>query len=168
MATQNNMNFTSGVTGQILTGNASTPATFQSTQVLILTASVTITSAQIKALNATPIEIIANPGSGKTIVLTGLVYKFIYGGNNAFTLGSEIDLAYGSGIIANSGALSTANMYSTSSFTIINFPIQISNRTLANISNTKMQLKNFGAEYTGNAANDNSLLVYANYFIGSV
>jgi hypothetical protein len=43
------------------------------------TATVTITTAQIKALHGTPVSIIATPGSGKFIEVLSILYEYNYG-----------------------------------------------------------------------------------------
>lgn len=54
----------------------------------------TITNAQLKALYTTPLPIIAAPGAGKFVQLTGLVINYLYL-TAAFTSGGAFNLYYG-------------------------------------------------------------------------
>jgi len=49
------------------------------------TAKFTLTSAQLKALKATPVTLIAAPGAGKAILVTGLAFHYAFG-TTAYTL----------------------------------------------------------------------------------
>lgn len=55
----------------------------------------TITNAQLLALHSTPITIVAAPGAGKFVRLTGLVINYLYL-TAAFTSGGAFNLYYGS------------------------------------------------------------------------
>ena len=75
---------TAGTSGNVLTSDG-TNWTSTAPSGSYLTSTTTITSAQIKALHATPIQLIAAPGSGKVIRIINIIGKMTYGGTNAFT-----------------------------------------------------------------------------------
>jgi hypothetical protein len=85
-----------GTTGQVLSVVGGVPAWGTDTGGGLITTTVTLTSAQIKAIRATPITIIPAPGAGVFANVVTITYKLIYGGNNAFTaaVGQTIALAY--------------------------------------------------------------------------
>jgi hypothetical protein len=60
---------------------------------LIQLATVTLTPTQIKAMYATPVSVLAAPGTGKSIVLVDCLTRFNY--TDAYTSGGAIDLQYG-------------------------------------------------------------------------
>jgi hypothetical protein len=62
----------------------------------ILKATVTLTAAQIKALGATPIALIAAPGAGKSIVVEKAVFRFNWVGVQ-YANGSALSLIYDTG-----------------------------------------------------------------------
>src|SRR6185295_18778494 len=87
-----------GTSGNVLTSDGTNWTSAAPSGGSVLTATVTLTSAQIKALHATPIQLVAAPGSGKAIVvLYGYLGKFVYGGSNVFVAGASqaIKLYYG-------------------------------------------------------------------------
>lgn len=110
-------------------------------------ASITLTAAQINALYDTPIQVIAAPGSGKVIIVTGLAWDFVYG-SAAFTSGGVVTLQYKNtahaggvltttgiaaasitGISANSVLTDTAIPVVATSANTVNQGIYISNAT---------------------------------------
>lgn len=58
---------------------------------VIKTSTITVTSDQIKAMYATPVEIIPSPGAGKIIVIDQIVSKFNYG-TVAYTNGNNVSI----------------------------------------------------------------------------
>ena len=62
----------------------------------ILKTTVTLTAAQIKALGATPIALIAAPGAGKSIVVEKAVFRFNWVGVQ-YANGSALSLIYDTG-----------------------------------------------------------------------
>lgn len=161
-----------GTADQVLTSNgASALPTWQNAKFLI--ANKTLTSAQIKALRATPIEIIAAPGSGKGIVVVSATAKLTYGGTNAFTAAASqtIALYYNNNTTVVNGSLgnlipnamitSTANKFS------INNSAFVSNNQAAGVlDNVNVAAWNTVAtEITGNAANNNTITINVGYYI---
>jgi hypothetical protein len=83
-------------------------------QNLVQYISVPVTSAQITALNITPITLIPNPGTGNAIVVTDVVLDI--NGGTAYTAGGTVGVYYGlgtTGFIA--GAVNTAFTSTTGS-----------------------------------------------------
>ena len=162
MATQNRMNNSTGNLGQVLTGNTSTPATFQNISALSYT-SVTLTSLQIKNLHATPITIVPAPGANMYIWPIRVVTKFNYGGNNVFVAGAGqyVYLYLGtafqtlsSSILDATGVTASSNNYTYASCTY---------NTAANaatVINKCLNAKNvIATEISGNASNDNTITI---------
>lgn len=164
------MNFTAGTTGQFYTANSSTPATFQNNiTTSIFNTKITLTSAQIKALNITPVQIIPAPGSGKTIFILNFMCKLIYGGNNAFTGSGGIYLIYkaSSGAQASSGGASNISTNTQNATAIIspNFFSDHATGTNAQIQNEPLLAYNYGSAFAGNASGDNTVKITVNYMI---
>lgn len=131
-------------------------------------ATVSLTSAQVKALAATPIQLVAAPGAGKVVKLMGAQLKLVYGGTNAFTeAGDNLVINYTnaagvavSQVIEMTGFIDqTASMY-TNAEPAINAIV-----TAAASENQALVLWNNNAEIAGNAANDNTLEVSIAYRI---
>lgn len=136
---------------------------------VILSASGQLTSAQIKALHATPIQVIAAPGSGKMIVMINFFSSFVYGGTNPFTAGASqaVEFYYGTSTSSQS-ALTNVQLVGTSSGAKV---ISIPNLSFAATStwdNKAINLYNSVAtEITGNAANNNVLNYEVTYYIAT-
>lgn len=134
----------------------------------VSTATVTLTSAQIKALRATPIQIVAAPGSGILIMPISATFYFIYGGTNVFTNAQNIGVRWnnaGTTTAAFANSLgSTAVGASANAITISSNLSSNTAITTTDIINMPMVVINTGAsEITGNAANDNTIRVYISY-----
>ncbi len=161
--------------GYVLTSNGTLQQpTFQAVagSSEVLTAKVTLTSLQIKALMGTPIEIIPAPGAGKVIMPISIYYYFLYGGTNAFTNGQLISTRtnnagvytsifefpiQSSTIIASASALLSSNMLSGGGVFSVN---------VTDMINKNVVVINTGAsEITGNAANNNTLTVAIAYYV---
>jgi hypothetical protein len=137
----------------------------------LLSATLTLTSAQIKALHATGIQLVAAQGSGKVIALVAVWCKFNYGGSNAFTSGFQVSLNYGSS--SSNGNICTlfANAQMIGTVSVYNNPVvfPISNILTQNI-NVYENLGVFGwnssaTEFTGNAANNNTVTMNVLYYV---
>lgn len=132
---------------------------------------ITLTNSQIKSLHASPVQIVAAPGSGKVILPFNVIGKFIYGGNNAFTagLGQTISIYYGttqasSTAVLNNGAITGTNSV-YGSVALVNFTAI----PIANIENMALNAYvSVATEISGNAANDNTIALSLLYTVISL
>jgi hypothetical protein len=159
---------TAGTSGNVLTSDG-TNWTSSPPVDGIKIASGTLTNSQIKNLNATPIALIAAPGSGKVIVVVQASIKLIYGGSNIFTSagGATVSLYYGTSKEALSDDwLTVANLISSvNRFQTLPGLIDSVN-AYSNVENTALNAYNpIASEIAGNAANDNTIAWSIMYFI---
>jgi len=157
-----------GASGNLLTSNGTDWTSAAAPGGGILSASITLTSAQIKALHGTPITMISAPGVGNIIVIVKGVSKLLYGGSNVFVAGAgqTVNLAYNSvqsaisSFANNTSIIASQTNYSQGSGNTI------ANATAANLDNQPMTLFNPSAtEISGNAANDNTMSFQVLYYI---
>jgi len=167
---------TAGTSGNVLTSDGTnwTSAAVTGPGGLAFTSAITLTSAQIKALHGTPIDIVAAPGSGKVIVPIGGICKFTYGGTNVFVAGASqiISLYYGTtqpcvgnasvtGLISNAAIVASASSYSSSTQV---GPGQ--NIALATLENIRITAYNpIVTEISGNAGNNNTIHIAFMYYV---
>lgn len=133
-------------------------------------ANTVLTSAQVKALRATPITVVAAPGAGKFINVVSIAYKLTYGGTSAFTaaVGQTIAVAYTnvSGTTISTSGFSNSSITATSNQ--IGYCVTTNSLGIAATSRENQPLVAFNAtttEITGNAANDNTITVSVTYQI---
>lgn len=129
---------------------------------------VVLTSAQVKACRATPITIAAAPGPGLFIDLQGAVLLAKYAGTNPFTGAQNLALRYvdGSGIILSQTITGAGFIDQSVNMRTSGLPKVDPIATQAQSENKAVVLHNTGgAEITGNAANDNTLIVKMNYHV---
>ena len=153
-----------GTSGQVLTSNgAGALPTFQAIGGTSLSsASITITSAQAKALHATPQTIVAAPGAGKVILPFMAEAQLNYGGTNAFTnTGSgTLELFYGSSSGSIAMSLLASTQITATSNQIGLLPLSGVFAASSAISNTALVASQTSAtEFAGNAAADNTITV---------
>ena len=125
----------------------------------VTTVSGSLTSAQIKALHGTPIQVIAAPGSGKVIVLIQSIVKFNYGGSNVFVAGAAQTILLSWGTVALSSSLVT-NGILVGTTTTLGFLTggNAAAQDYTRFDNTAVNLYNSVAtEISGNAANNNTV-----------
>lgn len=163
-----------GTTGNVLTSNGTDWTSAAAPTGAVLTVTGTLTNAQIKALHATPISVIAAPGAGKVIRIISSTGKLIYGGTNTFTNGGgqPIVLAYNTaGAASDSIALvSTGVITSAANTTYIPIPVTSALAvTSATVDNIAIFAYNPSAtEITGNAANNNTVSYSISYVIATI
>lgn len=128
-------------------------------------ATVSITSAQVKALETTQITLVAAPGAGKMLKFMGAVLKLDYGSNVFAEAGDNLGIKY-----TNASGVQVSNTIETTGF------IDQSADTYTNAEpatdvivaasaceNKALVLDNLGSAITGNAANDSTLEVSVQY-----
>ena len=159
-----------GSAGQILTSNGAAVApTFQENMRI---KKVTITSADIKVIAATPFVLIPAQGANTVIMPIVTASKYIYGGNNPFTGGALLAFRYinwagaqasgsaGGGLFSVATMQGTANAFGTSVYLSTN-----SDKAVGVLDNAAIVLTSAGPEYGGNAAGDNYIIMELCYFV---
>jgi len=131
-------------------------------------ATVSLTSAQVKALAATQIELVAAPGAGKMIKFMGASLKLVYGGTNAFTeSGDNFGIKYtdDSGVQVSNTIENTGFITATASTYTNAEPATDAIVAATAAENQALVIDNLGSEIAGNAANDNTLEISVAYRI---
>lgn len=131
---------------------------------LVATATINLTSAQVKALRATPITVIPAPASGSMIYFLGAQTHFDYGGTNPFTNAQNLALQLAGGPTTVSSDIVGAG-YLDQTVSAYQYTYQTSPfiATALNAEGQALVLTNTGgSEITGNVANDNlfHLIIY--------
>lgn len=129
-------------------------------------AEVTLTSAEVKALATTPIELVAAPGAGNVLIFLGASLKLVYGGSNGFTeSGDNLGVKYtnAAGVQVSQDIEMTGFIDQTAS-TYTNAEPAIDSIFAASAGeNAALVLDNLNSNIAGNAANDNTLVVSVLY-----
>lgn len=138
----------------------------------ILTATVTLTSAEVKDLVANPKEIIPSPGAGNSIYVIGGWYKVVVA-SSAFTGGQTLSLVYNSDANYYAGSDCSSTLIDSASTSYIQFVNGVFSSSniipQANVQGQNVTLINFsGMNIGGNAGNDNSLVVLVYYRINAI
>lgn len=122
----------------------------------------TITNAEIKALNTTPIQLIAAPAAGSAITILSFTARFNYGGNNPFIGGGSLQLRATNGTGQNIAALNLA-IYTGTVDKLYATNAAVSVAPFGTMEAQPVVLFIATSDPTGNAANDNTLDVLVNY-----
>lgn len=128
---------------------------------------VEVTSAQVKALNAAPKELIATPGSGYFIEVISAVLILDYS-TNVFTVGAGDDLViqYNTSGQDITGTIETTGWLDQAAdqmkFTL---PAGVASVTAANVANKAVELFNVGSEVGGNASGLSVVRVKITYIV---
>jgi len=122
-----------------------------------------LTSAQVKALKGTPIQLVAAPGADKAVVPEAIVVEVDYGGSNAFTeTGDDLSIGYSGGAeimeIESTGLIDQTN----DEWRYITFEHA---ETFVPEENKAVVITNLDDEIAGNAAGDNTVQVRLYYRI---
>jgi hypothetical protein len=135
----------------------------------LLTISGTLTSAQIKSLHGTPVQILAAPGAGKVYVISSYQTKFNYGGTNVFVAGAsqDIEVYYGT---ATTFSVAVTNGVLVGTTTTFKIPAPITLSVANNlVDNLALNFYNpIATEISGNAAGDNTMTWRIVYMIVSI
>lgn len=155
-----------GTANQIATSGSGSTLTLSIDEALPLTATVTLTATEVKALATTPIELVAAPGAGKAIKFMGSSLKLVYGGSNVFAeSGDNLGIKYtnASGVQV-SGTVESTGFIDQSASTYTNAePATDAIVAASAAENAALVLDNLGSNITGNAADDNTLVISTLY-----
>lgn len=161
-----------GTSGNVLTSDGTNWTSATPSGGSVLTATINLTSAQIKALNATPIEFVASPGAGKIIIpLQPTQIRFNYGGSNVFVAGAAqtINLYYGTAKSLGAVVPNATLVGTTSGYYIANASMGSTITAVASCHNLPLNLYNpVATEISGNAANNNTISFSIVYQIGTL
>lgn len=135
----------------------------------IITVSGQLTSAQIKALHATPINLIPAPSNSQVIQVLSMFSSFVYGGNNVFTAAAAqvVAVFYSTGTTFSlvTSVNNTAIKASANSFNISNPSVGTYPATSLAAGQPITAYNSVATEISGNAANDNVINWTINYQI---
>ena len=152
---------TSAFTGAITATGGITPGVSQ-----IMTAKVDITSEQVKALRATPIQLVAAPGADKFIQFLGATLILDYGSNGFTESTDNLVIEYDGGVDITAAIEMTGFIDQTADTIMTVIPAALAGAAVTSFVNKKLQLLNTGdSEIAGNAANDSQLTVIVTYAI---
>lgn len=166
---------TAGTSGNVLTSDGTNwVSSAPSSGATISVATVTLTSAEIKAAMGTPVTVIPAPGAGQIILPIVFWGSFNYGGTNAFTNGQILSVrwnnagvttsAFGGSLISGTQIEGTADAYVG-----ISPASSSATRPPADIENKPVVVVNVGgSEITGNAANNNTITVVVLYYTRAI
>jgi hypothetical protein len=136
---------------------------------VVQTVVIDLTNAQIKAMKATPVTLVAAPGAGKALVPIECLVYLKYGGTNAFTANVGENLAVKRVGGANQ-LIGGVQAFIQGAASAVNNLVP-ANAAQASVTDSKtlsdniaLQIANIGAvEIAGNAANNNTMRVVLTY-----
>lgn len=129
-------------------------------------ASVTMTSAEVKALATTPIQLVAAPAAGSALIFEGAVLKLTYGGTNVFTeAGDNLGIKYtdASGVQVSDTIESTGFIDQAASTYTSAVAVKDAIVAATGAEAQALVLDNLGSDFAGNAGDDNTLTVSVLY-----
>jgi hypothetical protein len=165
-----------GTTGQVLTSNgAGVLPTWQAGgggSGNVLTAQVTLTSAQIKALTTTPVTIVSASGPGTYNFILSWVIKFINAGSANYS-GSSNNLQIGQSTSLFSSTFNPviASNVMTGGTTLMVWGTNVGQTTGAapgTFENAPIIIFNTGGALTGDSGNTNTLAVWVSYQVVTI
>lgn len=134
-------------------------------------ADVTLDSDQVKALATTQITLVAAQGAGTTILFMGAVLKLDYGGTNAFAEDADnltIKYTDDSGAAVSQAIEMTGFIDQTADTYTNALPVINSIAAATAAENQPLVLDNINDNITGNAGDDNALVVRTYYLVQSI
>jgi len=127
----------------------------------VLVASVTISNSELRS--TTPITVVAAPGADKVIICSNYTIVHNYGGSNVWTALGTFTLGYDSPQVG--GVAMAVPTLSASSSQIRSAPFTLAaNLALSSVIDKALTLR-VGTPGTGNAANNNTVTVFAEYYV---
>lgn len=129
---------------------------------------VTLTNVNIKALNATPVELVAAPGANFVIVFNGAMLKLNAGTEVLTESADNLVIEYDNGsAVACSNTIEATGFIDQAADTITNaIPVSDMIDASADIVNKNIAILNSGdGEYGGNATGDATMDIYVYYNI---
>lgn len=162
---------TAGTSGNVLTSDGTNWISSAAPGGGILLATGTVTSAQIKAAHASPVQLIPAPGAGQTIYVVASILKYNYAGSNVFVAaaGQLMALYYSTTTLINNTTIAEVSIGNAA---LVGTTTNVVSMGRSNISastavvNVPVNLYNVSAtEISGNAANDNTITYSLLYYI---
>lgn len=159
---------TAGTSGNVLTSDGTNWTSATAPGGGVLTATGTLTSAQIKALNASPVTVLAAPGAGRFYRMLWWTGKFTYGGSNVFVAGVGQTINVYLGTTLNQGSI-IPNAEIVGTTTVYTWANGFASTIATTAENQPLNLYNSNAtEISGNAANDNTVSYSITYQIMNI
>ena len=141
------------------------------TTTTMMTDKISITNTQLKALNATPKELVATPGADEFIEFCGAVLVMDYGSNVLTESADNLDIEYdgGTGPAVCTTIECTGFIDATADQIAAVVPIVVAGTTTAasTVNKNLVLLSNEG-DFGGNAGNDTLMTVFVSYKVHTV
>lgn len=134
-------------------------------QAVLQVDTISLTNVNIKALNASPKELVAAPGAGKVIEFVSAMMVLDYGSDVLTESADNMAIEYddGSGL-AVTGVIESTGFIDAAADTIKTIiATEIANDDAADMVNKNLVLVNNGDEFAGNATADTTIKVVVSY-----